>query len=261
MSGELLMRAARDRGRTILPVDSEHSAIFQSMLAGQRNEVESIILTASGGPFRETPAEKLAEVTKAEALNHPTWDMGAKITIDSATLMNKALEIIEARWLFDLAPEKIRVVVHPQSIIHSIVEFHDGSMISQLGSPDMRIPIQYALTYPNRLPLNVERVELSKVGSLTFFEPDPIRFPAIRLAYEVLHEGGTAATVFNAANEVAVAAFLAEEIPFTEILGCVERTLSSHPTQANATLEQILAADSSARTEAERQLQLSRANL
>ena len=259
MSGSILMRLACENGRTILPVDSEHSAVFQSLLSGRAAEVESIILTASGGPFRSTPAEKLRSVTKAEALNHPTWDMGAKITIDSATLMNKALEIIEARWLFDLEPDKIRVLVHPQSIIHSIVEFHDGSMICQLGPPDMRIPIQYALTYPERRPLPLKRLDLAEVATLTFHDPDPVRFPALRLAYQVLRQGGTAPAVFNAANEVAVAAFLREEIPFPEIPASVERTLDAHSVVADPTLEDIFQADSWARDEADNQLQLSRA--
>ncbi len=260
MSGAILMRLAHERRRMILPVDSEHSAIFQSLLSGRREEVDSIILTASGGPFRTTPAEKLRAVTKAEALNHPTWNMGAKITIDSATLMNKALEIIEARWLFDLQPDKIRVLIHPQSIIHSIVEFQDGSMISQLGPPDMRVPIQYALTYPRRLPLRLERLQLAEIGKLTFHEPDPVRFPALRLAYEVLSQGGTAPAVFNAANEVAVAAFLNEEIPFPEIPASVERTLEAHTVKPDPDLEGIFEADRWAREEAERQLQLSRAH-
>ncbi len=260
MSGAILMQLASEKKRMILPVDSEHSAIFQSLLSGRPGEVDSIILTASGGPFRSTPAEKLRTVTKAEALNHPTWDMGAKITIDSATLMNKALEIIEARWLFGLEPDKIRVLVHPQSIVHSIVEFQDGSMICQLGPPDMRIPIQYALTYPRRRPLPLDRLQLAEVATLTFHEPDPVRFPALRLAYQVLRQGGTAPAVLNAANEVAVAAFLQEKIPFLEILACVERTLSAHTVTPDPDLEEIFAADRWARDEAERQLQPSRAH-
>ena len=177
------LKLAREKGRQILPVDSEHSAIFQSLLAGTNEEVERIILTASGGPFRKTSLEDLQQVTREDALNHPTWEMGEKITIDSATLMNKALEIIEARWLFELPPEKIEVVVHPQSIIHSLVEYRDGSTICQLGPPDMRIPIQYALTYPHRLPLPTKQVNLAELGQLTFEAPDLERFPALRLAY------------------------------------------------------------------------------
>jgi 1-deoxy-D-xylulose-5-phosphate reductoisomerase len=256
MSGAILTRLARDLHRRLLPVDSEHSAIFQCLLSGRPEEVHSVILTASGGPFREATLDEMKRVTKAEALKHPTWQMGAKITIDSATLMNKALEIIEARWLFDLRPEKIRVVIHPQSIIHSLIEFHDGSMICQLGPPDMRIPIQYALTYPERKPLPVKRLRLDEVAQLTFQAPDPARFPSLRLAYEVLEKGGTAPAVLNAANEVAVAAFLRDEIPFLEILASVERTLQAHEPVLDPSLEQIFSADSWARHEAARQLQL-----
>ena len=196
----------------------------------------------------------MSRATRADALKHPTWKMGEKITIDSATLMNKALEVIEAHWLFDLPSEKIRVVVHPQSIVHSLVEFHDGSVICQLGPPDMRIPIQYALTYPQRKPLPVERVRLEEVARLEFQAPDPIRFPALRLAYEVLELGGTAPSVFNAANEVAVFAFLHDTIPFMEIIGTVERTLKKHQVVTTPDLEAILTADAWAREEASRQL-------
>lgn len=250
MSGSILTRRARELGRSLLPIDSEHSAIFQSLRAGKPHEVRSVILTASGGPFREKSVEEMRRVGKEEALKHPTWTMGAKITIDSATLMNKALEIMEARWLFDLEPEKIRVVVHPQSIVHSLVEFHDGSVVCQLGPPDMKIPIQYALTYPDRMPLSVQRLELEKLGTLTFFPPDPDRFPAIRLAYEVLRTGGTAPAVLNAANEVAVAAFLEDGIPFTGILECVERTLADHSVDPDPSLPEIFEADAWARRHA-----------
>jgi 1-deoxy-D-xylulose-5-phosphate reductoisomerase len=263
MSGAILTRRARALGRTILPVDSEHSAVFQSLLAGRPGEVDSIILTASGGPFREASIEAMRTATRAEALRHPTWTMGAKITIDSATLMNKALEIIEARWLFDLSPEKIRVVIHPQSIIHSLVEFHDGSLICQLGPPDMRIPIQYAITYPERRPLPLRKLRLEEVSTLSFHAPDPGRFPALRLAYEVLGEGGTAPAVFNAANEVAVAAFLDGRISFMGITDLVERAVRAREAAPAATasrldpgLEEILAADAWARRETERQLLL-----
>ena len=256
MSGSILTRLAREKGRRILPVDSEHSAIFQSLEAGSREEVGRVILTASGGPFRQTSAEELQKVTRRDALNHPTWEMGEKITIDSATLMNKALEIIEARWLFDLPPEQIEVVVHPQSIIHSLVEYRDGSTICQLGPPDMRVPIQYALTYPRRLPLPTEQLNLAELGQLTFESPDTERFPALRLAYEVLEQGGTAATVFNAANEVAVAAFLKEEIPFLGILKVVETCLKQHNVVENPDLENIFAADEWARLETEKILEL-----
>ena len=256
MSGSILTRLARENDRRILPVDSEHSAIFQSLEAGSREEVERVILTASGGPFRQTSAEELEKVTRQDALNHPTWEMGEKITIDSATLMNKALEIIEARWLFDLPPEQIEVVVHPQSIIHSLVEYRDGSTICQLGPPDMRVPIQYALTYPRRLPLPTDQLSLAELGQLTFEPPDTERFPALRLAYEVLEQGGTAATVFNAANEVAVAAFLKEEIPFLGILKVVETCLKQHNVVDNPDLENIFAADEWARLETEKILKL-----
>ena len=256
MSGSILTRLARDKDLRILPVDSEHSAIFQSLQGSSLEEVERIILTASGGPFRQTSAEELKDVTRQDALNHPTWEMGEKITIDSATLMNKALEIIEARWLFDLPPEQIEVVVHPQSIIHSLVEYRDGSTICQLGPPDMRVPIQYALTYPRRLPLPVERVSLAELGQLTFESPDTVRFPALRLAYEVLEQGGTAATVFNASNEIAVSSFLKEEIPFLGILKVVETCLKQHNAVDNPDLESIFAADEWARLETEKILRL-----
>ena len=256
MSGSILTRLARENDRRILPVDSEHSAIFQSLEAGSREEVERVILTASGGPFRQTSAEELEKVTRQDALNHPTWEMGEKITIDSATLMNKALEIIEARWLFDLPPEQIEVVVHPQSIIHSLVEYRDGSTICQLGPPDMRVPIQYALTYPRRLPLPTDQLSLAELGQLTFEPPDTERFPALRLAYEVLEQGGTAATVFNAANEIAVAAFLKEEIPFLGILKVVETCLKQHNVVDNPDLENIFSADEWARLETEKILKL-----
>jgi 1-deoxy-D-xylulose-5-phosphate reductoisomerase len=261
MSGSILTRLARTLGRTILPVDSEHSAIFQSLLAGRPEEVDSIILTASGGPFREASLDAMRAATRAEALRHPTWKMGAKITIDSATLMNKALEIIEARWLFDLPPEKIRVIIHPQSIIHSLVEFHDGSLVCQLGPPDMRIPIQYALTYPERRPLPLQRLCLEEVSTLSFQAPDPERFPALRLAYEVLAAGGTAPAVFNAANEVAVSAFLEGKLSFMGIIESVERAVRAHerldsPRSLDPSLEDILAADAWARRETEKQLLL-----
>ena len=255
MSGSILTRLAREKGRQILPVDSEHSAIFQSLQAGTNEEVQRIILTASGGPFRKTSLEELQQVTREDALKHPTWEMGEKITIDSATLMNKALEIIEARWLFELPAEKIEVVVHPQSIIHSLVEYRDGSTICQLGPPDMRVPIQYALTYPQRLSLPAEQLNLAELGQLTFEAPDLERFPALRLAYEVLEQGSTAATVFNAANEVAVSAFLGEEIPYLGILRVVETCLSRHNPVEDPDLAAIFAADKWARLETKEILQ------
>ena len=247
MSGAILIEKARQEGRRILPVDSEHNAIFQALEKGRVEEVRAILLTASGGPFREHTLEQLRHVTRAQALDHPTWDMGAKITVDSATLMNKALEIIEARWLFDVPPEMIEVVVHPQSMVHSLVEYRDGSTLCQMGPPDMRVPIQYALTYPERQPLAVDRLDLPGVGQLTFERPDPERFPALRLAYEVLATGGTAPTVFNAANEVAVAAFLEERIPFLAIVETIEACLSEHQVIPDARLPEIFAADTWAR--------------
>ncbi|MEM7235158.1 MAG: 1-deoxy-D-xylulose-5-phosphate reductoisomerase, partial [Planctomycetota bacterium] len=227
---------------------------FQCLLAGRKNEVRSLILTASGGPFRESSHEDLQRVTVEQALNHPTWDMGAKVTIDSATLMNKSLEVIEARWLFDLPPDQIDVVVHPQSIVHSMVEYVDGSTIAHLGPPDMRVPIQYALTYPERKPLDVPRLRWGEVGKLIFQDPDKTKFPALRIAYEVLHAGGTAPTVFNAANEVAVAAFLDERVSFLGIIETVEQALSAHSVITNPSLDEIFAADVWAREEATRLL-------
>jgi 1-deoxy-D-xylulose-5-phosphate reductoisomerase len=271
MSGALLTDLAQRHGRLVLPVDSEHSAIYQALLSGKPEEVRALILTASGGPFREASAEQMRAATKADALKHPTWKMGDKITIDSATLMNKALEIIEARWLFDMPPEKIRVLVHPQSIVHSLVEFHDGNVLCQMGPPDMKVPIQFALTRPRRHPLPVESLNLAEVGTLTFFPPDFDRFPALRLAYEVLNQGGTAPAAFNAANEIAVHAFLQDEIRFCDILDTVERTVAAHaamnsdtpkgtpttpisPPGGTSTLEAVFAADAWAREHARTQL-------
>jgi 1-deoxy-D-xylulose-5-phosphate reductoisomerase len=217
MAGSLMTAAARERGVPLLPVDSEHSAVFQCLEGHNRGEVGRVLLTASGGPFRSMKAEDLAKVTVEEALNHPTWRMGAKITVDSATLMNKGLEVIEARWLFDLRPEQVQVVVHPQSIVHSMVEYVDGSVIAQLGVADMGIPILYALTYPQRLPCPAERLDLTRVGPLTFEEPDARRFPCLDLARRAMQEGGCAPVILNAANEIAVAAFLEGRIRFTQI--------------------------------------------
>ena len=226
MAGSLMTAAARERGVPLLPVDSEHSAVFQCLEGHNRDEVRRILLTASGGPFRATKGDDLARVTVAEALNHPTWRMGAKITVDSATLMNKGLEVIEARWLFDLRPEQVQVVVHPQSVIHSMVEYVDGSVIAQLGVPDMGIPILYALTYPRRLPCPAERLDLTRVGSLTFEEPDMERFPCLALARQALLEGGCAPVILNAANEIAVAAFLDGRIRFTQIPELIAEALA-----------------------------------
>lgn len=254
MAGNIVMRRARELGRRILPVDSEHSAIFQAMRAGRASEVRRIILTASGGPFRQTPKSELAAVTPEKALKHPTWEMGAKITIDSATLMNKALEIIEAYWLFDLSPEQIEVVIHPQSIVHSFVEFVDGSTICQLGPPDMKVPIQYALTFPDRRELAAARIDLVEIGSLTFEAPDHDRFPSLGLAYDSLRKGGTAPAVLNAANEVAVELFLKGKLEFLRIFEVLGSILGSHVPQAEPDLEAIYEADRWARDEVRRRL-------
>jgi len=247
IAGELLMAEAARSGSKILPVDSEHSAIFQAMQAGKPAEVARIILTASGGPFRELRAEEIRCVTLEQALAHPTWDMGPKISIDSATMMNKALEIIEARWLFDVPVEKIKVLIHPESIVHSLVEFVDASVIAQLGRPDMCLPIQYALTYPDRLPGPAKAPQLAEIGSLTFSEPDHKVFHALPLAYEVSRIGGTAAGVFSAANEAAVEEFLAGRIKFVNILELVEDCLNKHDVKTGVSLEELLEADEWAR--------------
>jgi 1-deoxy-D-xylulose-5-phosphate reductoisomerase len=254
MAGALVLRAVRARGVDLLPVDSEHNAIFQA-LAGQRLEdVERIILTASGGPFRTWPAERIARARVEDALEHPNWDMGPKITVDSATLMNKGLEVIEARWLFEVEPEQVDVVVHPQSIVHSLVEFADGSVLAQLGLPDMRVPIAVALAHPERLPLPLERLDLPALARLDFEEPDRARFPCLDLAFEALRGGEDAPAVLNAANEVSVAAFLAGEIPFPAIAAVNADVLSSHLARngggAMNTLDDARAADAWARTRA-----------
>jgi 1-deoxy-D-xylulose-5-phosphate reductoisomerase len=238
---------ARKHGATLLPVDSEHSAIFQAMLCGKPSEVRRVIITASGGPFRKATREQLRNATVADALNHPTWRMGNKITIDSATLFNKALEIIEACWLFDLPPEKIQVMIHPESVIHSMVEFVDGSVLAQLSPPDMKTPIQYALTYPHRSEGCSKRMDWMKSFNLQFEPPDFERFPALRLAYEVAGAGGTAGAVLNAANEVAVAAFVAGQITFDAICTVVEDTIRRHSVQGQPTLDDLLQADEWAR--------------
>ena len=247
MAGSLMTAAARAKGVPLLPVDSEHSAVFQCLVGHNRSEVHRILLTASGGPFRRTPKADLAGVTVADALKHPTWKMGAKITVDSATLMNKGLEIIEARWLFDLAPEQVQVIVHPQSIVHSLVEYVDGSVIAQLGVADMGIPILYAFTYPNRLPCPGERLDLTTVGSLTFEAPDPDRFPCLSLARQALGAGGAAPVVLNAANEVAVAAFLEGRIGFTRIPALIAEALEKGPSAPPASIESCVAVDTETR--------------
>ncbi len=247
MAGRLIMSTVRKHRVRLLPIDSEHSAIFQALEAGRRQDVARIILTASGGPFRTTPGPQLAAVTPAQALAHPNWNMGRKISIDSATLMNKGLEVIEARWLFDAAPEEIEVVVHPQSIVHSLVEYRDGSVVAQLGIPDMRIPIAYALSYPERLELGLSRLNLAACGALDFEPPDHARFPALQLAYEALALGGIKPATLNAANEVAVEAFLAGRIGFTQIAKIVQAALERTTQADDMDLQAILAADLEAR--------------
>ncbi|WP_338874151.1 1-deoxy-D-xylulose-5-phosphate reductoisomerase [Spirosoma sp. SC4-14] len=235
VAGEIITRLAAQKGVNIYPVDSEHSAIFQCLVGEFHNPIEKIILTASGGPFRGKPRDFLASVTKAQALKHPNWSMGAKITIDSATLMNKGLEVIEAKWLFGLTPDQIDVIVHPQSIIHSLVQFEDGSLKAQMGLPDMRLPIQFALGYPNRMPSNFPRFSFLDYPTLTFEKPDLETFRNLQLAFEALHQGGNAPCIINAANEVAVDAFLHDQIGFLEISEIIESCLAKatfveHPT-------------------------------
>ena len=245
-AGEIVTGQAKKHNSFIIPVDSEHSAIFQS-LQGERAEIEKILLTASGGPFLDATVEQMAAATKEIALKHPRWNMGAKVTIDSASMMNKGLEMIEARWLFDVDPSKIQMVIHPQSIIHSMVQFTDGSIIGQLGIPDMRIPIQYALSYPYRIPLNVDRLDLFKVATFTFREPDMEKFPCIRIAYESIARGGNIPCIMNAANEVAVAAFLRDKIKFTDIPSVIERTIEKSNFIAKPTIEDIFESDKEGR--------------
>jgi len=252
MAGPLVMDLAAQHNARVLPVDSEHSAIYQAMQCGRPAEVARVVLTASGGPFRGKRRSELAKVTVDQALKHPTWRMGPKITVDSATLMNKALEIIEARWLFGLAPEQIEVIIHPQSIVHSFVEFTDGSVIAQLSPPDMRLPIQYALTYPDRVPGPARRLEWAELGTWDFEQPDRETFPALELGYEVARSGGTCGAVLNAANEVAVGRFLTGELPFLDIPRVCREVLDYHHYSARPTLADLDAADRRARQEANR---------
>lgn len=245
--GHLVTDAVKKYGVKLLPVDSEHSAIFQCLQGAGGNQPVRLLLTASGGPFRTWTREQMQNATRAQALKHPNWSMGAKITIDSASMFNKALEIIEAHWLFDMPPEKIQVVVHPQSIVHSAVEFADGAVLAQLGVPDMRVPIAYAMTYPRRIPTGSKPLDLFSIGTLTFEPGDPVRFPALRLAGECLNAGGAACTILNGANEMAVAAFLRDEIPFGAISRIVEGTLEACGAMPADTLEDIFHADLEAR--------------
>jgi 1-deoxy-D-xylulose-5-phosphate reductoisomerase len=252
MAGPLVMDLAARRGADVLPVDSEHSAIFQAMRCGARAEVSRVVLTASGGPFRGKRREELENVTVDEALCHPTWRMGPKITVDSATLMNKALEVIEARWLFNLRPEQIEVIIHPESVIHSFVEFTDGSVLAQLSPPDMRLPIQYALTYPERLPGPARRLDWAGLGAWHFEQPDLETFPALQLGYEVAAAGGTCGAVLNAANEEAVRRFLAGELAFLDIPRACGEVLANHHFSARPTLAELHAVDRWARQEVRR---------
>ena len=255
VAGGLLMPEARRAGAAILPVDSEHSAIYQAMLAGRASEVRRVVLTASGGPFRGMRPEQFERATPADALKHPTWSMGAKISVDSATMFNKALELIEACHLFDLPPEKVEVVVHPESVVHGMVEFADGSTLAQLGEPDMKTPIQYALTWPERRPGCSAAMDWSAARSLTFEPPDEDAFPALRLGRRVAAlPGTTAGAVLNAANEEAVAAFLAGRVRFGVIRRVVEGTMGDCPPAPAGTLEELLAADGAARRAARRRL-------
>jgi 1-deoxy-D-xylulose-5-phosphate reductoisomerase len=246
--GGALVRQALEQGSgQLLPVDSEHSAIFQCLAGESDRSVEDLVLTASGGPFWDRPAETFGEVTVDEALDHPNWSMGAKITIDSATMMNKGLEVIEAKWLFDVPVDRIQVLVHPQSIVHSMVSFTDGAVKAQLGVPDMKVPIQYALSYPARWAAPHERLNWGEVSRLDFERPDREKFPCLQLAYDALHAGGTAPAILNAANEVAVERFLDEQIGFLDIPRAVDHALEELPVRSNPTLEDLVAADEEAR--------------
>lgn len=251
MAGPALLARADEHGAVILPVDSEHSAIHQALRAGAADEVDRIVITASGGPFYDWPAERVYRASVDQALAHPTWSMGPKVTIDSATLMNKALEIVEARWLFGIEADRIDVLIHPESIVHSMVQFRDGSSLAQLSVPDMRTPIQYALTYPARCPGCTPRLDLAAAGRLRFIEPDRERFPALSLGDRAAREGGLCGAVLNGANEAAVARFLAGRIPFGRIVELVADVLDRHTPVADPDLDQILAADQWAREEVE----------
>ncbi len=252
IAGELFMKHVREKKVRLIPVDSEHSAIFQSINGAENHKIKKIILTASGGPFRAYSAEKLKKVTLSEALKHPNWDMGPKITIDSATLMNKGLEVIEAHWLFGIDSKRIDVVVHPESIIHSMVEFVDTSVIAQLGLPDMRVPISYALNYPERVSTNLPSLNLAKVKSLAFLEPDYNKFPCLKCAFDALKVGKTMPAVLNAANEVAVQAFLNQSIPFTGISKIIQKVMKKHKPTKMKELSDVIRADRWARAEAKK---------
>ena len=247
MAGELVMREAKSRGVSIIPVDSEHSAIFQLLHGQRRQDLRRLVLTASGGPLLRLPVARQARVTPEQALRHPNWKMGPKITIDSATLMNKGLEVIEARWLFDMEPGRVDVVIHPQSLVHSLVEYHDGAMLAQLGLPDMRGPIAYALSYPERLALPIPSLDLARAKQLTFERPNRRQFPCLGYAYDALREGGTMPAVLNAANEEAVWAFLDHQIPFTSIPRVIRSTMKAHDVKPVYEITDVMAADRWAR--------------
>ena len=249
VAGPLITRLAQESGAELIPVDSEHSAIFQAMHSGRRDELLRIYLTSSGGPFRSWTMEQIQQARLADALIHPVWDMGPKITIDSATMMNKALEIVEARWLFDVPVDKIEVLIHPEAVVHSMVEFHDGCLIAQLGTPDMRIPIQYALTYPRRLPSHGEPLDIVAIGQLNFETPDAVRFPALQLGFDVARSGGSSGAVLNAANETAVDAFREGQIEFGDIAEVVSDALARHQWIESPNMTEVLEADAWARNE------------
>ena len=251
VAGELVTQLAVENRVPILPVDSEHSAIFQCLAGEMNNPIEKLLLTASGGPFRTWSMEQLQHATREQALKHPNWDMGAKISTDSATMMNTGFEVIEAKWLFDVTPPQIEVVVHPQSVVHSMVQFADGSVKAQLGTPDMRLPIQYAFSYPQRLPLSTERLDFSTLSSLTFEQPDPARFRNLALSFEALERGGNMPCILNAANEVCVAAFLKERVGFLQMSDVIERTMQKVDFIATPTYEDYVATDALARRVAE----------
>ena len=256
MAGAVFMKVVRQNGAILLPIDSEHNAIFQSLPSDFSSGLEDkgvrrILLTASGGPFRQLPLEALAGVTPEQACAHPNWVMGRKISVDSATMMNKGLEVIEAHWLFDAPRKSIEVVIHPQSVVHSMVEYADGSVIAQLGNPDMRTPIAHALAYPERIEAGVEPLDLCRIGTLNFERPDLVRFPCLGLAYAALERGGNAPAVLNAANEIAVEAFLNGELGFTRIPAVIEQTLADVPWAEVTTIQDVLAADAAGRTSAQ----------
>jgi len=256
MAGELVMEAARRRNVSVIPIDSEHSAIFQCLHGHSRQEIRRILLTSSGGPLKDVPLESFGRLTKVEVMNHPRWKMGPKITVDSATMMNKGLEVIEARWLFDLPVDKIEILIHPEAIVHSMVEFIDGSILAQLGITDMRLPIQYAMTYPRRLSSTLPPLDLVEMKQLTFEAPNPKKFPCLGFGYEASQAGGTLPAVLNAANEACVTNFLQDGLPFTRISEIIGKVIGTHRRVAHPRLEEILQADGWAREQVESELKV-----